>query len=265
MSTSPVAVPGAKLKRRPPAERPVVHYADSDGHPMAENDPQRICIVDTHFALHARYAGDPQVYASADLLVYYVEGDPNKSVAPDVLVSFDVPKRHRRSYRIWEEGKPPDVVFEFASENSWQADLGWKRGLYLGLGVQEYFLFDPTGEYFDPILQGYRLVEENYQPVTPLPDSNAPLLGLWSEVLGLELWVQENGGEGMPYVLRFYDPETDTWLSTPDEERAARQAAEARAAEEAKARRQAEAELARMQAELARVRGESQAEGEDES
>lgn len=173
MSTSSVAVPGAKQKRRPPAEQPVVHYADSDGQPMAENDPQRICIVDTHF---------------------------------------------------------------------------------LGLGVQEYFLFDPTGEYFDPILQGYRLVEENYQPLAPLLDSTAPLLGLWSEVLSLELRLKENGGEGMPYVLRLYDPET--WLPTPDEERAARQAAEARAAE---------AELARVQAELARLRGESQEEGEDES
>ena len=54
---------------------PVVHYPDSDGEPMAENDPQYQCITDTYFALEQRYRDDPQVYVSADLLLYYVEGD----------------------------------------------------------------------------------------------------------------------------------------------------------------------------------------------
>jgi hypothetical protein len=66
----------------------MVHYPDSDGKPMADNDPHYHTIVDTHFALQRRYADDPEVYISADLLIYYVEGDPYKSVAPDILVSF---------------------------------------------------------------------------------------------------------------------------------------------------------------------------------
>lgn len=215
---------------------------------MAENDPQYRCITDTRFALEQRYRDHPQVYVGADLLIYYVEGDPGKSVAPDVLVSFGVPQGNRRYYLLWEEGKAPDVVFEFASPSSWQADVGWKRGLYQGLGIREYFIFDPTGEHLDPLLRGYRLVREIYEPL-PLIQGERGLMGLMSEVLGLELWVKENGGAGMPYVLRLYDPGSGEWLRTPEEEAEARRAAEARAAA-------AEARAAALQAELERLRAE---------
>ncbi len=207
---------------------------------MAENDPQYRCITDTHFALEQRYRDDPQVYVSADLLLYYVEGDNRKSVAPDVLVTFGVPKGNRRSYLLWEEGKPPDVVFEFASEGTWRADVSWKRGLYQGLGVREYFLFDPLAEHLKPLLQGYRLEGEVYVRLMSLPGGEQGVMGLVSQVLGLELWARPNGGEGMPYVLRLYDPKTGTWLPTP--------------AEEAEARRAAEARIAELQAELERLR-----------
>ncbi|HIQ04889.1 MAG TPA: Uma2 family endonuclease [Anaerolineae bacterium] len=163
-----------RLRRRPLRGRSVVYYPDSDGKPMAENDPQYRCITDTRFALEQRYRGNLRVYVGADLLVYYEKGDPHKSVAPDVLVVFGVPKGNRRNYLIWEGGKPPDVVFEFASEGMWQADWGWKFGLYQGLGVQEYFLFDPLAEYFEPPLQGYRLVERRYEPIPPSPLSEVP-------------------------------------------------------------------------------------------
>jgi hypothetical protein len=177
-----------------------------------------------------------------------------------VLVSFGVPKGNRRSYMVWVEGKAPDVVFEFASERSWRADLRWKRGLYMGLGVREYFLFDPTGEYFQPPLQGYRLQDENYESIEELADKRG-MRGVYSAVLGLELWMKENGGKGMPYVLRLYDPATVTWLETPTEEATARRAAEARAAKESAARRAAEAQIIELQAEVERLRGELAARG----
>jgi len=223
-----------------PAWRPVVHYPDSDGEPMAENDPQYRCIADTRFALEQRYRDDSQIYVGADLLLYYVEGDPHKSVAPDVLVGFGVPKGHRRHYLLWEEGKPPEVVFEFASEGTWRADVSWKRGLYQGLGVQEYFLFDPLAEYLNPLLQGYRLEGEVYVKVASLAEGEQGVMGLVSQVLGLELWARSDGGEGMPYVLRLYDPEAGAWLPTP--------------AEEAEARRAAQARIAELEAELERLR-----------
>lgn len=255
----------------PRRERPIIDYPDSDGEPMADNDPQYRCITDTRFALEQHYHDNPQVYVGADLLIYYVEGDPTKSVAPDVLVSLGVPRGNRRSYRIWKEGKPPEVVFEFASERSWRGDLGWKWGLYQGLGVREYFLFDPTGEHFSPVLQGYRLGEPGKESYRRLPLIASPAgetglvspgsaepqfgiaspageIGLISEVLGLELWVKADGGEGMPWVLRLYDPRADQWLPTPAGEAEARRAAEARAAA-------LEAELDRLRTELARETG----------
>ena len=245
--------PTVRPARRTLKGAEVIHYPDSDGKPMAENDPQYWCITDTRFALEQFFRDDPNVYVGADLLVYYEEGDPTKSVAPDVLVALGVPKGYRRNYLIWEERKAPDVVFEFASEGTWQADLGWKYGLYQGLGVKEYFLFDPQGEYFDPPLQGYRLQERSYEPIPPL-SSERGALGLFSEVLKLELWMRPNGGEGMPYVLRFYDPASDMWLLSSMEEAEARRQAEARAAQEAEARRRAEARLAELEAELKRLR-----------
>ncbi|MFQ5858910.1 MAG: Uma2 family endonuclease [Anaerolineae bacterium] len=267
MSTARAELDVSYISRRRLRGQEVVHYPDSDGKPMAENDPQYRCITHTRFALEQYYRDDPQVYVGADLLMYYEEGDSTKSVAPDVLVALGVPRGNRRTYLIWEEGKSPDVVFKFASDGTWRADLGWKFGLYQGLGVKEYFLFDPLAEHFDPPLQGYRLVGRGYEPVSA-SSSEHGILGLVSDVLGLELWMQPDGGEGMPYVLRLYDPATDAWLPTPEEEAEGRRKAEARVKQEAegrrkaearvereaKARQEAEARMAELEAELERLR-----------
>jgi Uma2 family endonuclease len=197
---------------------------------MAENDLQYRCITDVRFGLEQHYHPDPQVYVGADLLIYFVEGDPHKSIAPDVFVALGVPKGIRHNYLIWEEGKPPDVVFEFASPGTWRADLSWKHGLYQGLGVREYFMFDPSNEYFHPLLQGYRLEGKVYQPLSPLGTERGEL-GLYSEVLALELWAKPDGGEGMSHVLRLYNPATGEWLPTPEGEAQAHRAAKARLAE----------------------------------
>jgi len=240
MSALQVTGPPLKTRLRPPAQPSIIRYPDSDGEPMAESDLQYRCITDIRFGLEQFYRENSQVYVGADLLIYYVEGDPGKSVAPDVFVALGVPRGLRHNYLIWEEGKPPDVAFEFASPGTWRGDLGWKRGLYLGLGVQEYFLFDPSGEYFQPMLQGYSLAGDAYKPLALLETQRGER-GLFSQVMGLELWTKPNGGEGMPYILRLYNPATSEWLSTPEEA--------------AEARRVAEARLAELQAELERLRG----------
>ncbi|MFL5805023.1 MAG: Uma2 family endonuclease [Roseiflexaceae bacterium] len=227
----------------------IVVYPDSDGKPMAENDPQYRAIVNTRFALEQHYLHESHVYIGADLLIYYEEGDTTKSVAPDVFASLGVPKTARRTYQIWMEGKAPDVVFEFASLGTWRADVSWKRGLYLGIGVQEYFLFDPTGEFFQPILQGYRLNENPFQPLPPL-EVERGVRGLRSDVLGVELWAQPSDMPGIPYALRVYNPATGVWLPTPEE------AAEGQR-NEAAARAAAEARLRELEAELHQLRGET--------
>ena len=156
-----------------------------------------------------------------DLLIYYEEGNPRVAVAPDAFVVFGVEDRVRMNYKVWEEGKGPEFVLEVASRSTWREDVGRKLGVYAGLGVTEYFLYDPRGEYLTPRLQGHRLVGGVYEGQVSV-ESIDRTLTLRSETLGLELRVK--GGE-----LRFHDPATGRNLLSHHEEHAARQAAVARA------------------------------------
>ena len=238
--------PSADSPVTPPA---AIDYPSSDGKPLAENDAQLHAILYAVGALRVRYGDRPDVYVSGDLLVYYEEGNPRVSVAPDAFVVFGVEDRLRTSYKVWKEGKGPDFVLEVASPNTWREDVERKPGIYAGLGVGEYLLFDPTGEHLSPRLQGYRLVDGAYEPLVVV-ESIDRTLTLSSDVLGLELRAK---GEEM----RFRDPATgETLLSYAEEhaarreEAAARQAAELQAGREAAARRAAEARVAELEARL---------------
>ena len=212
--------------------RAAVEYPSSDGKPLAENDAQLAAILYAIGALRVRFAGRRDVYVSGDLLVYYEEGNPRASVAPDVFVVFGVEDRMRMSYKVWEEGKGPDFVLEVASPGTWREDVGPKREVYARLGVGEYWLYDPLGEHLSPELQGYRLVGGGYERQAAV-ESLDRRLGLHSEGLGLDLWA--GGGE-----MRFRDPETGLDLLGHHEEHASRRDAEDRAEREASVRRNAE-------------------------
>ena len=229
---------------RPILPSAAVEYPESDGKPMAENDPQLHAIHYAFGALLLRYAARDDVYVSADLLIYYEEGNPRVSIVPDVFVVFGVEDRKRGSYKVWEEGKGPDFVLEVASPNTWREDVERKPGVYAGLGVREYFQYDPTGEHLSPRLQGRRLVGGEYERLTPVEWIDRTLT-LRSEVLGLALRAR---GDWM----RFHDPATGEDLLSHAEEHAARreEAATWRAAS-------ARAESAEFRAESAEFRAES--------
>ena len=210
------------MSSRPHLPAAAVDYPSSDGKPLAENDAQLHAIHYAFGALLLHYRDRPDVYVSGDLLIYYEEGNPRVSVAPDTFVVFGVEDHKRMNYKVWEEGKGPDFVLEVASPNTWREDVERKPGVYAGLGVREYFLFDPRGEHLSPRLQGYRLVDGAYTRL-PAVESIDRTLTLTSEVLGLELRAK---GEEM----RFHDPSTGEPLLSYGEERAARRAAEARVA-----------------------------------
>src|SRR5207244_3236625 len=143
-----------------------VYYPESDGRPMAETDAHARCIIDLRVTFEHHFAAQPDVYVSGNLLLYYQPGDPRQSVAPDVFVVRGVPKGLRRVYKVWEEGRAPDVVVEITSRSTRAEDLGAKFGLYQLLGVGEYFLFDPLNEYLSPALQGHHLVSGRFQPIS---------------------------------------------------------------------------------------------------
>ena len=229
------------MSSRPHLPPAAVDYPSSDGKPLAENDVQARAILYAFGALRVRYSDRRHdVYVSADLLIYYEEGNPRVSVAPDVFVVFGVEDHTRMNYKVWEEGKGPDFVLEVASPNTWREDVERKPGIYANLGVREYFLFDPMGEHFTPRLQGYRLVGGRYEQLPPV-ESIDRTLTLTSEVLGLELRAK---GEEM----RFHDSATGETLLSHGEEHAARR-------KEAAARRAAEARVAELEARVRALEG----------
>lgn len=246
----------------PLLRREEVEYPESDGKPMAETDVHRHLMTYLIGALERRQADDPKFYVSGNNFVYYEEGNPSAVVSPDVYVVRGVPRGLRRTYKLWKEGKAPELVIELTSRSTHLEDLGNKRAIYETLGVKEYFIFDPEGDNFDPPFRGFRLQGGTLLPVVPrlAPEGTAVFR---SEVLGLEL-------HGNSIELRWVDPETG--IALPTELELARQAeaqecradkeqrradALARRAEEARARETAERERARAaEAELARLREE---------
>jgi Uma2 family endonuclease len=221
---------------------------------MGETDLHRDDMVDVIETLKDRFADDPMVYVSGNLLLFYEEGNKRKHVSPDVLVAIGIPKLPVRDYYLlWREGKSPDVVIEITSKTTRREDQTKKWTLYRDvLKIPEYFQFDPTEDYLKPSLQGHRLVAGDYVPI----ESAAGRLP--SEVLGLHL---ERSG----FELRLYDPATQTVLSTRAEAvaaaktarllaEAARLQAEAAHRQELAARQQVEAENKRLRQELEDLR-----------
>ena len=215
-------------------------------------DPPRLDMLEfphvsrIMWILQRRYSHLPDVVIMTQgYLCFDTGGDRSGWLAPDCLVSFgasmEVAQR-RHGYVIAEQGKPPDFVLEVASVSTGRRDYTVKREGYAAFGVTEYFRFDDTGgRYHDRPLAGDRLVEGAYEPVPVTTDASGNLR-CYSETLGLDLcW--ENGR------LRFWDPETGTYLDDYDE---ARQAAHARADAA-----QIQADAAQIQADAAQTRADA--------
>jgi Uma2 family endonuclease len=209
-------------------------YPETDGKPMAETDTHARLMIDLRFALDQFFRDDPDVYVSGNLLIYYEQGNPKKRVAPDVFVVRGVHKGNRRIYKLWEEGRAPDVVFEISSRQTWREDMYDKWRVYEQLGIKEYFIFDPEYDYLMEPLLGWCLEEGQYAPLE-LSQGR-----LHSEALGLEL--VDTGA-----TLRLWDPRSSKFLSTPDEESDAHRA-------DAEALLRAESEVNRLRQENEQLR-----------
>ena len=130
-------------------QRPIVHYPESDGQPLAESDIHCDQLMNLRASLKEFFRAMMDVYVTGNLLLYYVEGDARRRVAPDVFVVRGVPKRDRKTYKLWEEGKGPDVVIEITSDSTQDEDLGKKFRLYeQTLGVQESLFVRSDGRLF---------------------------------------------------------------------------------------------------------------------
>lgn len=209
-----------------------VEYPDSDGEPVAESDFQLEPWLYLVGALRTHFLDRADVYAGGNLLIYYEEGNPRSSVAPDVFVVFGVPKHKRRIYQTWIEGKGPDVVLEITSHTTRRRDEEQKPEVYRRIGVKEYFQYDPTGDYLRPALKGRALDDQGvYQPMSAQSLAYSGLY-LPSAQLGLELRLHDGR-------LWLFDPVRQKYLPTLEEVTLAHQAADQAHQEAGTARRAA--------------------------
>lgn len=215
---------------------PEIEYPETDGQPMAESDIHQDVMVHAIQGLRDHFSADPQVYVAGNMLLYFEKGK-RSSVAPDVFVVQGVPKHRRDKYLLWEEGQAPCFVLEVTSKTTRDEDLTVKKSRYAELGVEEYFLFDPRGEYLRPRFQGLRLfggvggvggAGGTYQPIPVSVDGS-----LTSRRLGV-VFVPD--GER----LRMRDLATGRFLLGFDDWKASAQAEKERAAQESAARQAAE-------------------------
>ena len=216
---------------------PTLVYPESDGEPMAETPKHLQAMTDCMDVLRSHFRRFTDVYIGGNMMMYYEEGNPRKSISPDVFMVRGLSKKEIRTYKTWEQPPTLDFVLEVASPSTYTRDFNEKMEIYAKiLRVKAYCIYDPYHE-IDPYFVGFRLVGETYEEI-PFVNGRIPL-----EVLGLELGEHEG-------ALRLYDPVKSAWLFTSQErvaqESLARQAAESRA-------QHAEAELEKLRAALQRL------------
>ena len=253
------------MTSRPIKKTPATRSAEKFPDFPPRDDMQNSLHLDqpAHQATLRRHFGsyDTTIVLS-EIPVRRIPGQQEGHRIPDLLIAFGVDRAfavEQRGYSIRDQGKPPDFVLEVASPSTGREDYTGKRNDYAAFNIPEYWRFDPSGGlHHTAPLAGDRLVEGAYQPVEIQEMGPAHLHG-HSDVLGLDLcW--EDGR------LRWWDPATQSYLLTFDEERDARIAAEdqvdnaqaraddaqARAGREREGWTAAEARVRELEAELER-------------
>ena len=191
---------------------PTLVYPESDGEPMAETPKHQQVMIDCMDMMRSHFRGVVDVYIAGNMLLYYEEGNPRKSVSPDVFMVRGLSKKELRTYKTWEQPSTLDFVLEVASPSTYTRDFNEKMEIYAKiLQVKEYCIYDPYHE-IQPSFVGFRLVGDTYQEIA-FVEGRLPC-----ETLGLELGERDG-------VLRLYNPVTAEWLE-PSWERADKAEAE---------------------------------------
>ncbi|MCS6960523.1 MAG: Uma2 family endonuclease [Pseudanabaenaceae cyanobacterium SKYGB_i_bin29] len=140
-----------------------IFYPCEDEESLAETREHLLAIVHILSVLSLYLKGRAIVFSHQ--FFYPVKGNPDTRVTPDIMVVFGIPEKEYPNYKLWE-GNKPSLVLEVTSESTIQRDWGIKREIYSEVGIDEYWLFDPYGEWIPQQLQGYRLNQGGaYQPI----------------------------------------------------------------------------------------------------
>jgi len=123
--------------------------------------------------------------------------------SPDIMVHPQGGPAPRKEMIARTDGVPALVV-EVASESTWSYDADTAEGKaagYLALGVPEYLIFDPTGDFLGGApCRGWRLVDGATREWRPTADDRyVGALGLSMRPDGDRLRVFDRAGKPMPY------------------------------------------------------------------
>ena len=181
--------------------------------------------------------------AAADVGIFYGLKQEN-SIVPDVMLSLGVSvpedwsEQRKRSYFIWEFGKPPDVAIEIVS-NKKGGELESKLQDYARIGIPYYVVFDPLEKLSPEILQIYQLRQGRYQRL----QEN----WLQSLELGLIVWEGEFETKQYDRWLRWCDSEGNLLLTGNEKAQQAEEKLEQAEQQIAQERQRAEQERQRAE------------------
>jgi Uma2 family endonuclease len=151
-----------------------VYYPSEDGKSKAVTIVHVNEALELFSLLRNHFRARPDVLVSCDSFWYWEEGNPKARISPDIMVCLGVDRKSiERSYVLWRYyNVVPSVCFEFAAGRTWRKNLTQVKDIYEGLGVREYFLFDPDYKYLKNGLIGFRLKKGKYVEIAPDNDGS---------------------------------------------------------------------------------------------
>lgn len=119
--------------------------------------------------------------------------------SPDVFVHTTAGPEPLVSLNVATHGVP-EFVIEVASQSTWEYDLELKRRMYSRVGVEEYLVFDPTGEFLGAQVRAWRTTTGDFVPWTPEANGHwhSRVLDLSFRPEGLLLRVFDRDGSLVP-------------------------------------------------------------------
>ncbi len=230
---------------RPPTEDELPY---SDGMPM-DSEHQALQMDLLFEVLRVYWTDRDDIHVGKNQFLYFstAQARTEDFLGPDVYVVLNVPKRIRKSWVTWDEGKGPDVVMEIMSPRTSARDRGEKKQIYQDkVRAPEYFWYDPdSGE-----LAGFSLVDGVYAPIEADADGR-----LVSRRLGLALQRWDGTYQDTSATwLRWTTLDGDLLPTGQEQEWQRANAERQRTNVERQRAESAEQELARMEALLATYR-----------
>jgi len=184
----------------PPEAMPQVdHLITEDDTPVDNifSEKQQRLLTEPLYTSWVQAGEEPRPFvAFANVGLFYTPRNP--ALVPDVLLSMDVAlpediwTKGKRSYFVWEYGKPPDMVIEIVSDTR-GGDDSRKLDEYARMSIWYYVAFDPQEHLKQGKLRIYELTADG---------GYVPREARWFERIGLGLTLWQGT----------YENREDEWL-----------------------------------------------------